>query len=77
MSLFIKNTLFHKINLMPSEIGTDIEVVLLNKLKNEMKLKERISSYEEIANIKLLPKLPFITCKPPVLAKGWADELNT
>jgi len=36
MSLFLKNTLYHKINLMPNEIGPDIDSVILNKLKNEI-----------------------------------------
>lgn len=36
MSLFVKNTLYHKINLLPSEINHDVDGVLLYKLKNEI-----------------------------------------
>ena len=36
MSLFVRNTLYYKINLMPNEIIPDIDGLLLNKLKNEV-----------------------------------------
>jgi DNA-directed RNA polymerase subunit E'/Rpb7 len=36
MSLFIRNTLFHKINLLPKEIKQNIDSILLEKLKNDV-----------------------------------------
>jgi DNA-directed RNA polymerase subunit E'/Rpb7 len=36
MSLFIRSTLFHKINLLPHEIKHDVDAILLEKLKNEV-----------------------------------------
>ena len=36
MSLFVKNTLYHKINLLPNEITQDIDGILLHRLKNEI-----------------------------------------
>ena len=36
MSLFIRSTLFHKINLLPHEIKHDIDAIILEKLKNEV-----------------------------------------
>jgi DNA-directed RNA polymerase subunit E'/Rpb7 len=36
MSLFIRSTLFHKINLLPHEIKHDLDVIILEKLKNEV-----------------------------------------
>jgi len=36
MSLFIRSTLFHKINLLPHEIKHDVDSIILEKLKNEV-----------------------------------------
>jgi DNA-directed RNA polymerase subunit E'/Rpb7 len=36
MSLFIRSTLFHKINLLPHEIKHDVDAIILEKLKNEV-----------------------------------------
>jgi len=36
MSLFIRSTLFNKINLLPHEIKHNIDTILLEKLKNEV-----------------------------------------
>lgn len=36
MSLFVRNTLFHKIYLLPNEINNNIDSILLEKLKNDV-----------------------------------------
>jgi DNA-directed RNA polymerase subunit E'/Rpb7 len=36
MSLFIRSTLFNKINLLPHEIKHDVDAIILEKLKNEV-----------------------------------------
>jgi len=36
MSLFVRNTLFHKIYLLPNEINNNIDNLLLEKLKNDL-----------------------------------------
>lgn len=56
MSLFTKNTLYYKINLMPGEICTDIDSVLLNKLKNEIGNKCVKEGYVRRDSIEILKR---------------------